>query len=60
MVVGAENASVGVSGLHAALELREAARVDGTEGLDVHLASSSVWQATTVEPERPRRRSDSG
>ena len=34
VVIGAENAELGVAGLHAALELRQAARVHLAEGLD--------------------------
>src|SRR5947209_9310714 len=36
MVVGAQHAVVGVAGLHATLELLQAAFVDGAEGLDLH------------------------
>jgi hypothetical protein len=36
-MVGAEDAELGVAGLHAATQLVEAALVDGTERLDVHV-----------------------
>jgi hypothetical protein len=36
VVVRAENAELGVTRLHAALELREAPLVHGAEGLDLH------------------------
>ena len=41
VMVGAEHAELGLTGLHASLELLQAPLVDGTEGLDLHLRSSS-------------------